>query len=1321
MAIWNSKRQTASDKKIARGNLEHLICESLEPRVMLSTVQLFAAGTTGEEIINLEIDGNVVATYDDLGDQAFQGGFVELTYETPDIVAADDVRIRFTNDLFDEATGTDRNVRIDAIVIDGQRFETEAPVVFSTGTFLPEDGLVSGFRESEFLHANGYFQYFGAAVDPGGGGDPDPFVGSVVINEIHYNPGPDGVVDPDAEFVELYNPGDTDVDLSGMSFNGFDLTFADGTTLGAGQYAIVAPSVSIAEATWGVTPIAEFAGGGISGGGETIELIAADGVTIIDQVIYDDATPWTGIPDGNGPSLELINFGFNNSDPTNWGASDGDPTPGAENSIFATVVTPDIANIRATPAFPGQNITISADINGATFANLIYKVGFNGAEQTIAMSNASGNSWLATLPGQAAGELVRYRIESDVVIAPFAEDSINYYGLVVEPTDIVGNELPIFQFWVDDAAFTELTTTDLALTNTKIEAVVAYGGEVIDNATVRVRGGDFSRENFIKKSLKFELPDGYTIDIGSEGSYGIDEFGIQADFGDWTVTTPDQSWDVFNAETESFVSSFFVRAETNGEFYGVFRFQELYDGTWRDANGFGDSEFYKAELGGFGGIADFDKKSPDDGDLTSINELNDIVTALSSAEKTAYLYERIDIPNLVNHMALSALMRHDDQRTQNFYMALDPETQLWSIVEWDLDRTWRELFDETTGPFTTPAPIGQELMDSIWEIPEFQDMYWRRMQTLVDTYLGNDDLITRRAELINEIGAANSNLEFDKWGRSPIFANEFWANDWQQSIDGRRAAFAAEARMPGTASGNANVVINELHYNPAGDDAEFIELYNNSNESIDLSGWSIDGIDLTIDFGTVLLANEYIVFTDNYETFRGQYDGNILVGAQYSGGLSGGGETITLLDRSGNVVDEVSYDDADPWTSEPDGDGASLSLANPNLDNNVASSWLPSVANNGTPGEQNDVTIIGEGSTVKVFAAGATGQEIITLEIGGVEVATYDLAANGGSAGDLADRNFIEFTYVGDGAISADDVRINFVNDQYDPGAGIDYNVAIDRIEIDGVDFQTEAPNVFSTGTWLPQDGIEPGFRQSETLHTNGYFQYASTDASNENPIADNDEFDTEFNATVTGNLLDNDSDPDGNPISVVDSSSPENGTLSVQSNGDFVYAPNAGFSGEDSFTYTISDGNGGTATATVLITVQPGALLSDGNVIQFYNLDDNAYLSVSGSDAETSRSNNTRTHWELIDPDGNQQFKLRNIYNGRYLDGDSNDVDTSSRNNTFGGEWELREEANGSYLIYNTAWNRVIDSDGGNRDVDWDGGSNTETDDQWLITLVGE
>ena len=707
---------------------------------------------------------------------------------------------------------------------------------------------------------------------------------------------------------------------------------------------------------------------------------------------------------------------------------------------------------------------------------MTYKIGINGTDQTVVMTNVGGDVWQAQVPGQQAGELVRYRIDADVAVAPFAGDTINYFGVVVSPTDIVDNTLPVFQFFVDPDQFEELTTTDLALTNTRIPVVVAYGDQVFDNATVRVRGGDFSRANYPKKSLKFELPDGYAMDVGAEGSYLIDEFGIQADFGDWSVAAPDISWDVFNAETESFTSSFFTRVEQNGDFWGVFRFQELYDGAWRTANGYDDSEFFKTDAGGFGSTAKFDKKNPKDDVFTSINVINEVVTAPPSESKTAWLYENVDIPNVINHMALSTIMRHDDQRVQNFYMAQDPDTKLWSMVEWDLDRTWRDTANQQT-PFTTPESIRHELMDSLWEVSEFRDLYWRRMQTLVDTYLSDDTLVDARATVISDIGATNSALEFAKWGRTDIFTSDYFVEDWVDAIQDRRDAFANESRMPGTESGNYNIVINELHYNPADDDAEFLELFNNSNESVDLSGWQIDGVGITIDFGTVILPNEYIVFTDNYETFRGQYAGNIYVGAQYSGGLKGGGELVTLFDDNGSIQDQVDYSDTAPWPEGPDGTGFTLSLINPNLDNSLASSWQTSAVINGTPASANGSTPIG--STITVRALGDEATELFALQINGLTVETFAVT-----------DSFVEYSYQSNTVISPQQVRIVFLNDEYDPQNGIDANLKVDWFEIDSFRIQAESDLVYSTGTWNSADGIVPGFGRGDTLHTEGFFEY---------------------------------------------------------------------------------------------------------------------------------------------------------------------------------------------------------------------------------------
>jgi len=95
--------------------------------------------------------------------------------------------------------------------------------------------------------------------------------------------------------------------------------------------------------------------------------------------------------------------------------------------------------------------------------------------------------------------------------------------------------------------------------------------------------------------------------------------------------------------------------------------------------------------------------------------------------------------------------------------------------------------------------------------------------------------------------------------------------------------------------------------------------------------------------------------------------------------------------------------------------------------------------------------------------------------------------------------------------------------------------------------------------------------------------------AANHAPVANSDSYTTSQNTTLnisTPGVLQNDSDPDGNPITAVLDTQPAHGTLSLNSNGSLTYVPNSGFSGTDSFTYHDSDGQLSSNVATVTITV---------------------------------------------------------------------------------------------------------------------------------------
>lgn len=96
----------------------------------------------------------------------------------------------------------------------------------------------------------------------------------------------------------------------------------------------------------------------------------------------------------------------------------------------------------------------------------------------------------------------------------------------------------------------------------------------------------------------------------------------------------------------------------------------------------------------------------------------------------------------------------------------------------------------------------------------------------------------------------------------------------------------------------------------------------------------------------------------------------------------------------------------------------------------------------------------------------------------------------------------------------------------------------------------------------------------------------------NGSPVARNDAFSVSEGGVLNGNVLANngsgsDSDPngDGLTVSTTPVTAPANGMLSLNSNGSFTYTPNAGFSGSDSFKYSVSDG-ASSSTGTVSITV---------------------------------------------------------------------------------------------------------------------------------------
>ncbi|MFY0600647.1 MAG: lamin tail domain-containing protein [Cyclobacteriaceae bacterium] len=157
----------------------------------------------------------------------------------------------------------------------------------------------------------------------------DDEIAPLLITEIMYNPSTDLGDDTAFEFVEIYNSGNTTVELEGYFISdAFTISFEAGAELAAFEYAIIA--VDESSYMGNGYQVFEWGSGSLVNSGETITLKNANGITL-DEVTYSDDIEY---PNGLGPSLSLGNVGADNSDMTYWigSAADGG-TPGLANDI----------------------------------------------------------------------------------------------------------------------------------------------------------------------------------------------------------------------------------------------------------------------------------------------------------------------------------------------------------------------------------------------------------------------------------------------------------------------------------------------------------------------------------------------------------------------------------------------------------------------------------------------------------------------------------------------------------------------------------------------------------------------------------------------------------------------------------------------------------------------------------------------------------------------------------------------------------------------------------------------------------------------------
>ena len=172
-----------------------------------------------------------------------------------------------------------------------------------------------------------------------------------------------------------------------------------------------------------------------------------------------------------------------------------------------------------------------------------------------------------------------------------------------------------------------------------------------------------------------------------------------------------------------------------------------------------------------------------------------------------------------------------------------------------------------------------------------------------------------------------------------------------------------------------DLIFSEIHYHPQdptqaemiidptlkSSDFEFLELLNNSDKTLNLSGLKIsgevrfsflDGNDKTLSPGSRFLI------AGNALAFSRRYDSNLSLVGEYSGKLNNGGGNLQITDQKGEIILSLNY--LDDWFPSTDGQGYSL-VAKPVVIQNEQqgkTAWRPSVDIDGSPGKADKRTLV---------------------------------------------------------------------------------------------------------------------------------------------------------------------------------------------------------------------------------------------------------------------------------------------------------------------------------------------------------------------------
>ena len=372
----------------------------------------------------------------------------------------------------------------------------------------------------------------------------------------------------------------------------------------------------------------------------------------------------------------------------------------------------------------------------------------------------------------------------------------------------------------------------------------------------------------------------------------------------------------------------------------------------------------------------------------------------------------IDIPSFVDFMMIAEFSSNVDVYTYSTFFHKDKNGKLRAGPVWDYNLSfghdefgYRSRYD--VWQFNNQDNNGPEFWLELFDTDEYRCYLAKRWFE-----------ISSRGNVLDYNVLCNRIDEIDEWIDEAIVRdNQKWHQMYQH------ASYVADMKewiLQRINWLNANIgsyndcydielpplVISRIHYHPAdfdsinGNRLEFIQINNNGDEDVDLTGFYLRELGVTYTFpaDSHLAARDSLVLCSDSATYVDFYH-HIPFG-EYDRKLSNKDENIVLADAWGNVIDEVHYFDSEPWPTDPDGLGPYLQLIDLDVDNSLPENWtaaiyydnLEAVSDNDFavyPNPSNDVLhIISDKEFTTVEIIDLTGKTIVKTAENMVDVSS---------------------------------------------------------------------------------------------------------------------------------------------------------------------------------------------------------------------------------------------------------------------------------------------------------------------------------------------